>query len=340
VTVWLPWGVASLALTGAALPASGAASREIAHHFGWSNLQAVFGGTKGVTFDPAHVPWAWRADVAAKALFVWLLEQPLLAPLRLGSDYGVWPPLSRYAPYRLFAASPLLGLGAVAATALALRHAWRRVPAAPSDRPGMAFAIATYSAVLIAAYVFIAPAHWYFSRYLALPIWLTTIAVLAPIARFARPRPDATLGSWRGALAIALGCWVVLLQGSLLVGFRSEPVWAQPSTRGFLASWEALADRIPAEAKVGAFQAGIYSWFSDRPVRNLDGKVNLRARHALAQRRLHEYVLASDLDYVLDQPAITHVLMLRHTSPDQRDRFVPVARESRRAGAALYRIER
>ena len=52
------------------------------------------------------------------------------------------------------------------------------------------------------------------------------------------------------------------------------------------------------------------------------------------------HFIASDLDYVLDQPAITHVLMLRHTSPDQRDRFVPVARESRRAGAALYRIER
>ena len=65
--VWLPWAFTSAWLTGAVLPTSGAASREIAHNLGWGNLAASFGSTSGVTFDPRFIPWTWRADVAAKA---------------------------------------------------------------------------------------------------------------------------------------------------------------------------------------------------------------------------------------------------------------------------------
>jgi hypothetical protein len=339
LAVWLPWGLASALWTGAWLPTSGAASREIAHQLGWSNLPAVFGATPGITFDPGSVPLAWRADVAARALYIWLFEQPLLAPLRLSVDYGVWPALSRYAPYRLFAASPWLGLAALVAAAGLLRWAWRRVPSAALDeaRPSLAFAVTCYTLAMWLGYVFVAPAHWYFARYLALPIWLATLVALAPVARYVRVRP---LRSPRGVVAVALGVWVVGIQLSLLAGFRGQRIWADPSERGFLASWEALGDRIPPDATIGAFQAGIYAWFSDHPVRNLDGKVNVRTQRALRERRVHRYVLDSEIDYVLDQPAIARVLMLRHAPAEERTRFVPVAREKRRTGAVLYRVER
>lgn len=338
LTVWLPWGILSASLTGSWLPTSAAASREIAHHLGWSNLAAGFGGAPGVTFDPNDIPWTWRADVAAKAIYVWLFEQPLFAPLRLGIEYGVWPALSLYTPYRLFLRSPWLGLATLPAIGAALYAVWRRLPHTAHPRTGLGFATGLYSVLLLVAYVFGSPSHWYFSRYFALSIWLTTLCALVPLAHAARR--GQTGGALRRGTLISAGIAIVAIQASLFAGFRARTVWAQPAERGFLTSWEALRDHLPAEAHLGAFQAGIYGWFSGRPVRNLDGKVNVDAQRALATRRLHEYVLASDLDYILDQPAITRTLMLRHAPPEVRARFVPIATERRRNGATLYRIQR
>ena len=47
-----------------------------------------------------------------------------------------------------------------------------------------------------------------------------------------------------------------------------------------------------------------------------------------------------DVEYVLDQASVVRLLMLRHAPPDERSRFVAVAREKRRGGATLYRVER
>jgi len=335
--VWLPWAFTSGWLTGAVLPTSGAASREIAHNLGWGNLAASFGGASGVAFDPRFIPRTWRADVAAKAVYIWLFEQPLLFPLRYGVDYGVWPALSGYAPYRVFLYSPWLGLATLAAAATACRAGFRRAAGPTRDGSSLAFPITLYCVALFTGYVFLAPSHWYFSRYLAFSVWLVTVGALAPITR-ASQRHATRLPA---RFAIATGAiLLVMVQASQLADFRMRPVWGRPQGRGFLTSWEAMRDQIPSGARIGAFQAGIYGWFSDTPVRNLDGKVNRDAQRALANQQLHEYILASDVDYILDQPRMTRALLLRHSAVETRARFIPVASERRRQGATLYRIER
>lgn len=53
-------------------------------------------------------------------------------------------------------------------------------------------------------------------------------------------------------------------------------------------------------ARIGAFNAGIVSFFSRRTVVNLDGVVNNSAYDALRARRLHDYLVANSIDYLAD----------------------------------------
>lgn len=53
-------------------------------------------------------------------------------------------------------------------------------------------------------------------------------------------------------------------------------------------------------ARIGAFNAGIVSYFSRRTVVNLDGVVNNSAYDALRARRLHDYLLENSIEYLAD----------------------------------------
>jgi hypothetical protein len=61
-----------------------------------------------------------------------------------------------------------------------------------------------------------------------------------------------------------------------------------------------LATRTPPQARIGAFNAGIYSYFSGRSVVNLDGVVNADAFVARRDGRLLDYALAAAIDHVVD----------------------------------------
>lgn len=54
------------------------------------------------------------------------------------------------------------------------------------------------------------------------------------------------------------------------------------------------------DARIGAFNAGIIGYFSNRTVVNLDGVVNLDAYRAKREKRLSEYARGRRLDYVAD----------------------------------------
>ncbi|MEZ4217414.1 MAG: glycosyltransferase family 39 protein [Myxococcota bacterium] len=332
--VWLPWGAVSAFATGAWLPTSGAASREIALQLGWSNLPVVFGPAKGAVFDAASPPLAWRADVAARGALVALLEQPLLAPLRAHIPFGVWPALDRYAPFALLRAAPrAVSLVACLALGALLVRTARPRAAREGDPPSLAFAAVLYAVVVLVAYTLYSPSHWYWSRYLAPSILLAMLAGAAALARWARGG-----GRARAAVVAVAALALVAQQVLAFAGFRAREVWREPGERGFLASFEALGPHVPAGASLGAFQAGIYGWLRGAPVRNLDGKVDRATQRALAAGRVHELVFEAGIQYVLDQPAIVRLLMLRHAPPAARARFVPVAREARRGGAVLYRV--
>jgi hypothetical protein len=61
-----------------------------------------------------------------------------------------------------------------------------------------------------------------------------------------------------------------------------------------------LARHTEPDARVGAFNAGILSYFSRRTVVNLDGAVNADALRARDERRLLDYVLEKRLGYLAD----------------------------------------
>jgi hypothetical protein len=343
--VWGAWGATSLALTGAALPTSGAASHRIALELGWSNLPTVFGPDGARFFDSQNPPFAWYADVAVRALFVYGFEHPLLAPLRLHLPFSVWPALGAYAPASMFAAvfdgsgtlGVFLALVVIGGGATAASIALRRRAGAPSP---LGWIVPLYTGLAWLGYTVLSPSHWYFPRYLAPMILLGTLAALGWTLRtVASSRSERARRGWSRGLRLAITC-LCAWQLWQLSSFAVRSLFTgPPPERGFLVSWEALSPQLPEGARLGSFQAGIYSWFSGRDVVNLDGKVNTAAARALAAGRCPEYVVASRVEYVIDQPWMVRGLCTRHARPAAEPLLVAVARESRRGGAVLYRVQ-
>jgi 4-amino-4-deoxy-L-arabinose transferase-like glycosyltransferase len=331
LAVWLAWGIPSRLHTGAWLPASGAASREIALHYGWSLLQPVWRGDAAeVLFDPGRAPARFWADVATSQVFVFLFEQPLLAPLRANVPFGVWPDLAAYVPLRAFARAPVLGtlalLAALAACAALLRRG--------SGRLGRL--VGAYLLLTFAGYVFYAPVYWYYARYLAVPVLVTLVYALS-----AASAPAAA--AWRrgglprtlcaAALSLVVVCQIASWRSLPSLGLH----WRESEPTGFLRAWQTLEPRIDETRRIGAFQAGIYAWFSGLDIVNLDGKVNPDAQRALARRRLHRYLVEQRIDYVLDWDWVLHSLCARHV-PQGEVAFRLIAREEQPGGVSLYRV--
>ena len=334
-TVWLPWGLVSHAATGHWLPLSGAASRLIALNFGWLNMQPIWpsAAAQARLFDPSHVPVAYHADVATKLAFVFLLENPLLAPLRANVPAGAWADLDRFLPYLAFCRNPAAAtaLAGVAAAALLL---WRRrgPPRAAAVRSGprlSPFLLTVYLVLMAAGYIFYSPAHWYFNRYLSGPILLTMVFALAPAARFFS-RPER-----RGAGIVCALVVVVCLgaQHRCFAGLR----WSNAPAAGFLASWRGIGAQVDPAARLGAFQAGIYGYFGGRDVVNLDGKVNQDALAALRDKRLHEYIHAQGVRYILDRDWMVDALCARHAPPGAFS-YRAVALGQRSGGVQLFEV--
>ena len=53
-------------------------------------------------------------------------------------------------------------------------------------------------------------------------------------------------------------------------------------------------------ARIGAFNAGLLGYFSERTVVNLDGVVNADAYHALREDWLMDYIVSKRIGYLVD----------------------------------------
>jgi len=67
------------------------------------------------------------------------------------------------------------------------------------------------------------------------------------------------------------------------------------------ATW--LAVNTPSSSRVASFNAGIYAYFSQRSVTNLDGTVNGVAFKAIQSRNLMQYILDDEIDFLIDYEA-------------------------------------
>jgi hypothetical protein len=336
--VWLPWGLVSHASTGHWLPTSGAASRQIALNFGWLNMQPIWPtlSAQDRLFDPAHVPPSFYADVATKLGFVFLLENPLLAPIRANVPAGPWADLDGYLPYLLFCQKPALAaafvLVATVAVAIVVRRRARPRPApidSSSSRASVRLLLAAYLLLFGLGYTFYSPVHWYFNRYLVGPILLAMVYILGEAEQFFS-RGERRVAGLVAALAI-VACQLTQWQ------FFGKLRWSEVPAAGFLASWRGIGVHVDPQARLGAFQAGIYGYFGQREVVNLDGKVNQDAFSAIGNKRLHEYIQAQGVRYILDRDWILDALCARHAPPGSFS-FHPVSIGTRTGGVQLFEV--
>lgn len=288
---WLPWGLISHAATGYWLPLSGAASRQIALQVGSAidlpHVWSVPGSNP--FFDPEHPPAAYYGDVLSKMVLLFLLESPLLAPLRWSLPFSIWPDVRPYAPFIGLTKSPALG-AALLALALVL-FALRRPK-------GLGRVVLIYGVLFAVGYTFYCPAHWYYSRYLTTLVLISTTAVLAR-----RPM------RWPLALAFGLALLVQLKGLSFYRWFD----WTEPPPQGRLARWIELQPKLDRSGRIGSFQAGLFSYFSGLDIIDLDGKVNQDAAQALRERRLARYIYQQDIRSIVEWEWLFFALCLRHT---------------------------
>jgi hypothetical protein len=152
------------------------------------------------------------------------------------------------------------------------------------------------------------------------------IDVAAPAARAGRRRPVVAL------IAVAIvACQLAQWR------FFGRLRWSASPPGGFLATWNALGAGVDPQARIGAFQAGVYGWFSGRDIVNLDGKVNQDAVAALRDKRLHEYVRRQGIRYILDGQRMLHALCARHAPPGTVS-FRSLAQDPSGSGVQLFEV--
>jgi hypothetical protein len=290
-------------------------------------------------FDPDAVPPLYYADVATKLAFVFLIESPLLSPLRANVPAGPWVELHSYVPYVWFRGNPplgaLAGIGLIALCVfwLARFRTWVGRAEARARLATLGRILCVYLLLIAAGYTFYSPAHWYFNRYLTGAVLLTTVhgvawgGLLLRAGRSRRPTRVAVALCGLGIIACLSSQW----------RFFSRLPGSDAPAGGFLGAWQELAPRMDGSARVGAFQAGVYGYFGGRQVINLDGKANQDAFEALRDKRLHEYLRAQRIRYVLDWDWVFVSLCTRYAAPGSL-RVRSIAVDARGSGVQLFEV--
>jgi len=129
------------------------------------------------------------------------------------------------------------------------------------------------------------------SWYLGLPGLVLFLAAMASLGRLAG----------RGPLGFRLGLGVAVVAMALGLRFWAAPFVPFPWQRDVLASLPAFDARVSADARVGAFNAGIPAFFGSRTVVNLDGLVNHAVLPYWRERRFPDYVRDAQIAYVADE---------------------------------------
>lgn len=73
-----------------------------------------------------------------------------------------------------------------------------------------------------------------------------------------------------------------------------------PWQREMLQASRWLGDNLPSDSRVASFNSGIYAYYNDFPVINLDGVVNPQAFKAVQDRNIIEYLQREHIGYLVD----------------------------------------
>ncbi len=180
--------------------------------------------------------------------------------------------------------SPLIYALVLGITAL-----WRKRQALTFKLPGGSFiALAGIGVVLLFAVH--GAIRWAYRPWYAAPIILIFVLFIGYCSR----------GLPRLPIPRKLVVTLVVL-GIASFGLATPRVLAEYNSQQKMyevAQW--INTNVQANEKVAAFNSGIYAYFSDRQIINLDGLVNNSAATELRNKNLHDYVLAEGVSYIID----------------------------------------
>jgi hypothetical protein len=216
-------------------------------------------------------------QASAQTKYYWssLNGHSIEAPLMLLAGAAVYK--LPFAGTLMYPVLVLLALVAVVAANHVLRE---RLPATPM----------LAAALAVAGYIVL-----YSRDSGALQLWYVT-SFGAPLTIICAPALAAVAGKSR---ALAIGLVGTAVVGMFVLSLR--PIW--PHQFAMKDAGEFLAAR-PQLSPVGAWNAGLISYFAGRPVTNLDGLVNDDVLPHARTGTLADYIRERDLAYVIDYSAM------------------------------------
>ena len=156
---------------------------------------------------------------------------------------------------------------------------------------------------------------WYIQRWYLLSSLMLTCLLLA-----------LALGRALSALTPQARRPLIAAGAAALIGAASLPGQARLEREGTW-PWQAVyyelsqrLDRLPPGSRVGAFNAGIYGYFAEVSVVNLDGVVNGEALAAMQRDALLAYVREQSITHIVDHEEAFGWFM-EHAEPEWADAF-------------------
>ncbi len=157
---------------------------------------------------------------------------------------------------------------------------------------------------ILLALLYHAGIRWWLREWYFAPVaLLATLLLGVGLDRLQR----GLAGSRGGDRAVVAAYAIYALAGLLWFGPHRSDLWIHPSphreNQWAAARW--IEAYTAPGARIGSFNSGILTYFSDRTVVNLDGVVNADAYRAKRENRLPGYMQAARLDYLVDlNPAL------------------------------------
>lgn len=157
------------------------------------------------------------------------------------------------------------------------------------------------------------PRHWYFDSLIPLSTILFSVSLfnfLGPGIDSSRPTSSQITGARRDALrrhhpkmVVVILSVVVLLFVLVVTYVKSLNLLSKgdyPHQTEMLAAADWARNNLSKNETVGAFNAGILSFFSGKVVINLDGVINNNACEAVKNKELAKYIKDSKIGYLID----------------------------------------
>lgn len=231
------------------------------------------------------IPWLFRARMEDAVANGWMTRAQVTG--------RVWQHFGQVTVYQML---NYAGIGLLAGLVVSVIQAVGRVRRTPVARaaqttpPGWLWwgGAGTLAMLLASEFVRFSLREWY----------------LAPLSLWGAVFGAGLLAGWANAPQTRRAFVVVCVALVLLAGGQA---WRDFSQRGRywfqldqLAAARWIAAHTPQDAVVGSWTAGVYGYFGQRRVVNLDGVVNWDAIHAYQARDLYAYIAGQRIGWIVD----------------------------------------